>query len=195
MRPETRHRKCYGIPKKELTGARFGRLVVIKQAGFTSAQKEKRTRTHILWFCTCDCGNSKVVTGGHLRAGTRSCGCLQEETRGKAQITHGASRSAEYNAWCGIKARCENDPDYAGRGITISAEWVHSFENFLAHIGPRPTPDHSVDRIDNDGNYEPGNVRWATREEQANNTRRKRIEQFSDEALVQETKRRGLEIT
>ncbi len=93
-----------------------------------------------------------------------------------ARLSHGMVRSPEYSSWCAMKARCLNPnttrfEQWGGRGIKICPQWVNSFENFYADVGPRPTPKHSIDRIDNDGNYEPGNVRWATPKEQNNNKR------------------------
>lgn len=117
--------------------------------------------------------------GTDLKKGhTSSCGCLRRETL----RTHGLSRSVpEYCVWECMIARCRNPSRswfhlYGGRGISVCERWLN-FENFLADMGPRPTPDHSLDRVNNDGNYEPGNCRWATRIEQANNTRiNKRVE-------------------
>jgi hypothetical protein len=112
-----------------------------------------------------------------MRGLTRSCGCLRREASRGRKIRHGRYRTPEYVSWASAKQRCHN-PKYAafhlygGRGIRMSDEWRADFAAFLAHIGPRPTKAHSLDRIDTDGNYEPGNVRWATAEEQANNRRR-----------------------
>ena len=122
-------------------------------------------------ICRCDCGNIKRVRAIDLeRRGTRSCGCLREENRTK----HGMRWTKEYGAWGGMKARC-NAPSttryerYGGRGITVCQAWSDSFEAFYVDVGPAPSEDHSIDRIDNNGNYEIGNVRWATRKEQSAN--------------------------
>ncbi len=100
------------------------------------------------------------------------------------RTTHGATGTPEYRAWSGLRGRCccpsnRAFPNYGGRGIKVCERWLHSFENFLADLGPKPTPLHSIDRIDNDGNYEPGNVRWATRTQQQRNTRMCRIVEFN----------------
>jgi hypothetical protein len=167
-----------GRPPVDLSGQRFGRLVVV---GEPSLQGDGR---HALWPCRCDCGGSKVVESGNLRRGaTRSCGCLAREVgeRNREVTTiHGLHQSPEYVAWQNMISRCERPSTrgflyYGGRGISVCEEWRSSFTAFHAHIGPRPSPGHSVDRIDNDGNYEPGNVRWATRVEQNNNRRPRRV--------------------
>ncbi len=105
--------------------------------------------------------------------------------------THGLSSSPEYWAWASMKARCLNvkSPqfaDYGGRGISVSPEWVASFESFIAHIGRRPSPQHSIDRIENDGNYEPGNVRWATSATQNRNRRNNHWVTFNGKTLTLE---------
>ena len=127
----------------------------------------------------CDCGREAIVVFKNIKRGG-STGCKTCAAR-KNATKHGAARTgqntAEYRAWCSMITRCTNPnrkkwPDYGGRGITVCERWRNSFENFLADMGPRPSPKHSVDRYpNNDGNYEPGNVRWATKAEQANNRR------------------------
>jgi len=124
------------------------------------------------WLCTCDCGENKVIMSGNLHNGTsRSCGCRNGQPR------HGLRNTPEYRAWSAMKTRCYNKKTgdkyriYGGRGITVCREWLHNFPAFLEHIGNRPSTGHSLDRINNNGNYEPGNVRWATRKEQQQNRR------------------------
>jgi hypothetical protein len=161
-------------PLLDRTGTRYSRLVCILPVG---------TDVHrlTLWLCLCDCGNHTIVSGRHLTSGdSRSCGCMQREaafTTGKANTTHGHSRrgkiTAEYRAWFHMWARCTNPnveryPHYGQRGIRVCRRWKR-FEKFYADVGPRPSAQHSLDRINNDGHYEPGNVRWATRSEQRRN--------------------------
>jgi len=130
------------------------------------------------WMCRCACGVERAVVGKDLRrGGSVSCGCYQAEAVSAALTTHGQSQhSPEYQAWRSMLGRCLQKrrgsyPNYGGRGITVCDEWKLSFEAFISHIGPRPSPGHSVDRINNDGNYEPSNVRWATRSQQQQNRR------------------------
>lgn len=166
---------------KDITGLKFGRLTAIGFHSYRNEKQGKRTRRMAVWVCECECGNKKAMQAVLLKSGTsRSCGCLQLETmktNGLAAAKHGMHRSAEYGIWAGMKYRCNNPKSriynyYGGRGITVCDRWLHSFEAFYADMGPRPSPKHSIDRIDNDGNYEPGNCRWATQAQQAANQRR-----------------------
>lgn len=133
-----------------------------------------RKDREIMWACCCVEGNIIVVGRGPLMAGkTRSCGCFQSESSRIRATRHGMHGTPEHRAYKCAKQRCEdpnkdNYPYYGGRGIEFRFK---SFEQFFAELGKKPTPQHTVDRIRNDGHYEPGNVRWATRSEQAKNKR------------------------
>lgn len=161
----------------DLTGSRFGRWTVI-------SFDRKGARRELYWHCKCECGVEKSVNAGSLRNdSSTSCGCLTVE-RMKKNITHGHSVGGkvtpEYEAWRHAKKRCFNKKDsrysdYGGRGITMFIGWTgtNGFSNFYDYIGPRPGPEYSLDRYPNndDGNYEPGNVRWGTDEQQRRNKR------------------------
>lgn len=166
------------MKKLNLVGQVFSRLTVIK---------EVRHRNRICWECVCICGNVVIVWGAHLKDGhTKSCSCLNKENNSKDKRKHGHSgdkSTTEYNIWCGMKARCYNPKEpahknYGARGIKMCDRWLEKFENFLADMGMRPSKNHSIDRIDNNGNYEPSNCRWATWKQQAENTRKVRIEEY-----------------
>lgn len=182
----------YRTPQLELAGQRFGRLLALEKCGINH---DKR----ILWRCRCDCGNETNATASALRLGlNKSCGCIKNSHKGRRH--DGRSLRSEYGVWLSMRARC-SDPEndgfylYGARGIHVCEEWdtKHGgFERFLEHIGPRPSPRHSVDRIDNSRGYEPGNVRWATPREQSANTRIARLETIDGVTLcVSEWARRG----
>ncbi len=170
--------KAYNID-----GKRFGRIVALWHSYTTIGKKDRKQ----YYECICDCGNRKVISKGNLLIGdTTSCGCVQRERTSLASKTHGGSRTGLYDIWCNIKERCTNNENpgyknYGGRGIKICSEWFSSFESFKIYMGPKPSPSHTVDRINNNGNYEPGNCRWATRKEQCRNFRRNRFFEINGE--------------
>lgn len=165
-----------------MVGERFGRLTVVASAG---RDKFGRARFH----CVCDCGEETSTLSTYLRSGdTKSCGCLQTEAAAKINRSHGKSRTPEYQSWFSMISRCTKPTQnyyelYGGRGIRVCDRWM-KFENFLADMGPKPTPKHSIDRINNNGNYEPSNCRWASIIEQANNTRENRFIKFDGQLVT-----------
>lgn len=176
--------------REDLTGRRFDRLLVLAPA---AAQGK--------WLCRCVCGTKREVWATHLKRGnTRSCGCLNSEVvaaRNVAEAEHGMWRSNEFAIWQGMIQRCSEHVEaskrkvYYERGIRVCDRWRASFVSFYEDMGPRPSKKHSLDRIENDKGYEPGNVRWATASQQANNKRnnvwvehdgvRKTVAQFAEE--------------
>jgi hypothetical protein len=157
-----------------LIGRTFGSLTVLADAGMRA--KGKR-----YLLCRCVCGVEKERPAeGLIRGSSTSCGC----TYIKAFRTHGMTGTPEHQAWGSMKVRCTDPNDrsyanYGGRGITVCGRWADSFEAFFADVGPRTSPDHSLDRIDNDKGYEPGNVRWATPTMQGRNRRTNRMISFN----------------
>jgi hypothetical protein len=152
----------------DLLGQRFGRLLVVERAAHKRGQR--------YWISLCECGNTTTVAGAELLRGrTRSCGCLAHEKASAQNWKHGyarrSRRTVEYRTWISMKQRCDNPnckafADYGGRGIIVCERGRDSFIDFLADVGQRP-PGLTLDRIDNDGPYAPGNVEWRTPKEQA----------------------------
>lgn len=157
-----------------ITGQRFENLVAVKKVG------EKKNGNSV-WLFVCDCGNSVETESYSVKTGKvrscKACGAIRSRA---ASITHGMANSPEYRIWTGMKTRCFNQnsrafKDYGERGVTMCESWAGSFDAFFADMGPRQSDAHSIDRVDVNGDYEPSNCRWATREEQANNKRTNRL--------------------
>ena len=169
---------------KDVTGQRFGR--------WTALSYEGRVDGRVKWLCRCDCGTERLVESSSLRdGGTLSCGCLKLDGWIERRTTHGESKSAEYGVWQNMQRRCDDPtnkafPNYGGRGIKVCDRW-RSFEAFLEDMGPRPSPDYSINRKNNDLHYSCGNCEqcakegweanceWATAEVQSQNKRTSRI--------------------
>lgn len=163
------------ILTKNLIGKRFGRLLVVEYAGIAKDY-------HALWKCICDCGNEHVTSSRSLLSGNcKSCGCLASEVNIARCTVHEMSHSKIYNIWAQMKKRCrdshaKNFQNYGGRGIKVCDEWCGSdgfiaFYNYVSKLEHFGEGGYSLDRIDVNGNYEPGNVRWATVKQQARNKR------------------------
>jgi hypothetical protein len=167
-----------GIPTMsafiDLTGQPFGRLTVLSRAA-----NSRSGRT--CWLCQCTCGNTSIVVAQSLlRGSTTSCGCWMREASLQRSTKHGAATyrhpTPEYRIWSHMRQRCGNPRDhryrlYGARGITVDISWLHDFPQFLADMGPRPSPRHSLERRNNDGPYSPDNCYWATQAQQTRNTR------------------------
>lgn len=179
---------CFGLMKRiDIAGQKYGRWTVIRISS--------KGDTPIKWDCVCECGTFRSVNSSSLRSGrSPSCGCLTKErmanqgTHNQSGRKNGNKETAEYRIWSGIRKRCLNPraqryERYGGRGIKICQRW-NNFANFFADMGPRPTQRHSIDRINNDGDYCQENCRWSTPEEQANNRSRNIIVLVNGEKMT-----------
>lgn len=153
----------------DLTGQRFGRLTPIRIG--------ERQGSSRMWICVCDCGRENVVRTAHLLGGrVKSCGCLNSEMISAMHLRHGRTHTPEHKCWIKMRERCRNPKDisykyYGAKGVTVCERW-NQFESFFEDMGLKPSPKHSIDRIDPYGNYEPSNCRWADSKTQSTNKRR-----------------------
>lgn len=162
-------------PKRDLTGKKFGRLTVIKEI-------PERMNHSVLWLCRCECGNFVKVKSNNLNAGnSQSCGCARIEHSIKAHQTHKLSNTKLFDVWCSMRFRCNNPNDgsyhnYGARGIRVCEEWTNDFSSFYNWAVSNGYKEGlTIDRINNEGNYEPSNCRWVSRKVQCNNTRQNRL--------------------
>jgi hypothetical protein len=169
---------------KNLKDVRFGRLLVVEFSG------DRSNNNSPIWICQCDCGNIHRASAQDLgrKTGLRSCGCLAREATHNRTFKHGLGDSLIYKIWNRIISRCHNERDrafnrYGGRGISVCQRWRDSVEAFVADMGPRPSTHHSVERKNNNGNYEPSNCKWGTDIEQGRNRRNNRLITINDETL------------
>lgn len=190
---KTQSPACVPLPTRkrfiDISDQTFGSIKVLGFAGEDRTTKQVRN----LWWCRCGCGNVFKTRGDHLKSGnTTNCGCVRRISVGNACRTHGHCinrlNTAEYRIWSAIIQRCECVTHrayeyYGGRGIVMCARWRESFEAFFSDMGSRPSKDHSIDRKDNSGNYEPGNCHWATRLQQMQNTRHNHFITFQGTTL------------
>lgn len=163
----------------DLTGKKFGRLLVVRQDGYHYYPSGKRKSQ---WLCRCDCGNTVTVICSDLtNAHTQSCGCLRKETAGKLKLTHGGHATRLYSIWTGMKNRCYNPKQdnyvyYGGKGVRVCAEWLEDFTSFYTWaVGCGYRDGLTIDRIDVNGDYCPENCRWATAKEQSLNRTDNRV--------------------
>ena len=168
---------------EDLTNKRFGRLTVLNYDCHRNGK--------VIWKCRCDCGNIAYVCNGNLvNHKTESCGCLRKEKLVNRSVTHHLTNTRIYKIWIDIKKRCYNNKytryiDYGGRGISVCDEWKNDFQNFYDWAMQNGYSDElSIDRINNDGNYEPNNCRWTDKKTQNNNTRRNHYITYNGKTLT-----------
>lgn len=160
------------------------RLTFIKEVNRYGKYKTRRG------LYKCSCGNEKEISISHVKSGhTKSCGCYAREININRYLKHGMKKSSEWSIWSGIKKRCYNKKSksykhYGGRGICMCDDWKNSFENFYNDMGPRPSKKHSINRINNDKNYNKENCKWATQKEQCNNKRGNRLFEYNGEKFT-----------
>ena len=171
-------------PFIDLTGKKFSRLKVLHRTEVVKGVKPR-------WVCLCDCGAIVEVAGQKLRGGqTRSCGCLMKDIGlSQRQFDVRVDHMPEYSSWRGMKKRCYYTkdvgyPKYGGAGITVDPRWVDSFANFYADMGPKPGPEYSIERKDNNGNYCKENCKWADKEEQSTNRTITKFYELNGELLT-----------
>lgn len=173
--------------KANYVGRIYGRLTVIEEAPSRTTHKGKII---FRWLCRCECGNFKTVDGPQLLAKTtRSCGCLHRDNCRTVNVIHGRTRTKEYRAWLHAKDRCYNPNDrrfknYGARGIGMCDEWRNDFSAFFACLGIAPTPKHTLERVDRNVGYQPGNCIWAIYQVQANNTSTNVYVEYNGEILT-----------
>lgn len=165
--------------REDLAGRRFGMIFVV------SFDPSSDPQGYGKWKCKCDCGTEFTQRGNRLLAGSAaSCGCRKRDAKTESRISHGETRNGEvprdYMVWQGMIARCENPKgnrwkSYGGKGVKVCERWRHSFPAFIEDMGPRPTPRHTIDRIDSSGNYEKSNCKWSTPKEQARHFAKNRM--------------------
>ncbi len=173
--------------KKDLTGKKYGKLIAIRSIG-------KNKWGIYKWLCQCDCGKITVLDINSFGK-VKSCGCLLN-SRNRMSVLH----KEYYNIYSAMIQRCYNLNNrsykrYGARGIKVCDRWLNSFENFFVDMGEKPSSEHSIDRIDNNGDYTPQNCRWATRKEQAQNTRRSRKLTFDGKTKTMSEWARQLKIS
>lgn len=168
----------------DLLGKKFGKLTIVS---FNSGSRQNKAT----WTCMCDCGNTiNAITGNLKNGNTKSCGCIKIDRIANLRKTHGFSNKIpEYRIWCDMKNRCLNKNNssfynYGGRGISVCKSWRLSFYNFYNNMGKRPSLNHSIDRINVNGNYEQSNCRWATSSEQSINKRNNKLYSYNGITLT-----------
>lgn len=168
----------FSPPRQDLTGLRYGKLVVKEWVG----------RSH--WICLCDCGReTRVLTANLSRGNTTSCGCLRNMLSSKRNTKHGLHQSPAYKTWHSVKRRCFDKKNvsykhYGARGITMHEPWINDPAAFIAHVGQPPSDNHTLDRINNSLGYVPGNLRWATPMEQGSNKSNNRMVTFQGKTMT-----------